>query len=176
MLIWHKLGEETIKFSDIEIGKHTFHQYKNPISLYDVWCIVLSNKVPFGVKGFKYFIGYENDIEKVMPLCIILRKTSAYRINRDEAKYKSFLIKDNELLEKYNEISDNISKVVKKGFDSEPVYNEKYLKAKIKSYERKVNINFHNDKMPKEGSHCVCLSVVLTESVFKTGKNYYSQV
>ena len=101
---------------------------------------------------------------------------SAYRINLDEAKYKSFLIKDNKLLEKYNEISDNISKVVKKGFDSEPVYNEKSLKAKIKSYERKVNINFHNGKMPKEGSHCVCLSVVLIESVFKTGKNYYSQV
>ena len=36
MLIWHKLGEETITFSDIETGKHTFHQYKNPISLYDV--------------------------------------------------------------------------------------------------------------------------------------------
>ena len=35
----------------------------------------------------------------------------------------SFLIKDNELLEKYNEIWDKVSKVIKKGFHSEPVYN-----------------------------------------------------
>ena len=37
----------------------------------------------------------------------------------------SFLIKDNILLEKYNEIWDNISITVKREFDSEPVYNEK---------------------------------------------------
>ena len=31
------------------------------------------------------------------------------------------------------------------------MYNEEYLKTKIKSYEAKVNINFHNNKTPKEG-------------------------
>ena len=30
--------------------------------------------------------------------------------------------------------------------------------------------------MPKEGSHCVFLSVVLIDFVFKKGKNYYPQV
>ena len=30
--------------------------------------------------------------------------------------------------------------------------------------------------MPKETSHCICLSVVLTDSVFEMGKNYYPQV
>ena len=30
--------------------------------------------------------------------------------------------------------------------------------------------------MPKEGSHCICQSVVLIDSVFKMGKSYYSQV
>ena len=38
-----------------------------------------------------------------------------------------FSIKDDDLLEKYNEISQDI---IKKEFDSEPVYNEKYLKWK----------------------------------------------
>ena len=33
----------------------------------------------------------------------------------------SFLIKDSELLEKTNEILDEISKVIKKGFESKPV-------------------------------------------------------
>ena len=52
-------------------------------------------------------------------------------------EYISFLIKDDELLEKYNEIWEKVKNSLKKEFDSEPVYNEKYLKAKIKSYNRK---------------------------------------
>ena len=64
----------------------------------------------------------------------------------------------------------------RKEFDSEPVHNENYLKAKIKSYNGKINTNFHNNIIPKEGSHCICLSVVLIDSVFRTSKNYYTQV
>ena len=66
----------------------------------------------------------------------------------------AFLIKDNELLEKYG-----IGMI--EGFDSGPVYNQKNLQTKTTSYKRKVNTNFHNDKMPKTGSHCICLSVIL---------------
>ena len=65
------------------------------------------------------------------------------------------------MLEKYNEIWDKVSKVIKWGFDSEPVYKEKYLKTKVKSYKGKVNKSFHKYKMPKESSDCICLSVVL---------------
>ena len=61
------------------------------------------------------------------------------------------LIKYNELLEKYNEIWDKVSKVIKKGFDSDPIYNENNLKTKIKSYEGRINKNFHNDKITKRG-------------------------
>ena len=57
-----------------------------------------------------------------------------------------------------------------------PVHNEKHLKAKIKSYEGKININFNNDTMPKESSPCICLSIVLIDSVFKMGKKYYPPV
>ena len=49
--------------------------------------------------------------------------------------------------------------VIRKEFDSEPVYNEKNLKAKIKSYNRKINTNFHNNKIPKEGSQFICILV-----------------
>ena len=47
---------------------------------------------------------------------------SAYRKDFDETKYISFLIKDDEFLEKYNKIWEKVS--LKKEFDSEPVYNE----------------------------------------------------
>ena len=39
-----------------------------------------------------------------------------------------------------------------------------------------MNTNFHGDKTPKEGSQCICLSVTLVNSVFRTGKNYYPQL
>ena len=94
----------------------------------------------------------------------------------DETKYISFLIKDDELLEKYNEIWEKVKNSLKKEFNSEPVYKEKYLKAKIKSYNGKINTNFHNNKIPREGSQFVCWSVILIDSLFRAGKNYCSQV
>ena len=38
----------------------------------------------------------------------------------------------------------------KKEFDSKPLYNENYLKTKIKTYNGKINTNFHNNKIPKK--------------------------
>ena len=57
---------------------------------------------------------------------------SAYWRDFDETKYISFLIKVDELLEKYNEIWEKVNNSSKKEFDSKPVCNKKYLKAKIK--------------------------------------------
>lgn len=48
-------------------------------------------------KGFKYFIGYNND-EKVKPLCIIILKMRGYLKDFDESKYMSFTITDDLLL------------------------------------------------------------------------------
>ena len=48
-------------------------------------------------------------------------------------------------------------KIVLKKIDSEPVYNEKYLKTKIRSYNRKSNTNFYNNKIPKESFKLIYL-------------------
>ena len=56
------------------------------------------------------------------------------------------------------------------------VYNEKCLKSKIKSYNIKVYTNFHNNKIPKESSQCIFLLIILINSVFRGGKNYYPRV
>ena len=66
---------------------------------------------------------------------------SGYRKFFEETKHMSFLIKDGELLEKYNKIWDKVCSTTKKGFDSEPVYDEKYLIPKIKSYEGKIKFS-----------------------------------
>ena len=41
---------------------------------------------------------------------------------------------------------------------------------------RKNQQNFHSDKIPKEGSQCICLSVVLIDSIYKIRKNYYPPI
>ena len=99
-------------------------------------------------KGFKYFICYK-DAKKIKPSCIFLPKMTEYRKDFDETKYIYFLIKDDELLEQYNEIWEKLKNRLKKELGSNPIYNEKYLKAKIKSYNGKINANFHNNKIPK---------------------------
>ena len=49
-------------FSDIEIQKQKLHQHKEPILIknIDINKIVVSNKVSFVKKAFKYFIGYKD--------------------------------------------------------------------------------------------------------------------
>ena len=99
------MKKSIIKFGNIIIEKQKFHQNKRPISIKNIGInkIRVPNNASFGKKCFKYFIGYK-DAQKIRPLCIFFPKITAYTRDFDEAKYISFLIKDDELLEKHNEI------------------------------------------------------------------------
>ena len=50
----------------------------------------------------------------------------------DNNKSVNLLVHDKKLLIKYNAIWDKISNLLKIGFDREPVYNDKYIKTKIR--------------------------------------------
>ena len=149
--------EKTIKkFGGIKIEKPKFHQDKRPISIknIDIDKILVSNKVSFDKKGFKYFNGYKNT-QKNNPLYIYLFQKW---VHIEEAyEYVSFLMKDDKLLKKYYEMWGKVKNSLKKEFDSEPVYNQKYLRAKMQSYNGKMNTNFYSNKVPKEGSQYTCL-------------------
>lgn len=62
-----------------------------------------------------------------------------------------FLDKNDEVLEKYNEIWNKVGKVIKKEFASKPIYNDNYAKTKMKPYEEKINTNFQDNKLLREG-------------------------
>ena len=91
-----------------------------------------------------------------------------YRRDFSKTKFIYLLIKDEKLLEKYN--------IMKTKFGSNPVYNEKYVKTKMKVYDKKINRDFHSNKMPKESSEFLCLSVILFHSVYIKDNKYYPQV
>ena len=82
----------------------------------------------------------------------------------------SILIKDHELLQKYNEIWEKVINNIKKEFHGEPVYNGKYLKTKIKSYNKKKSPQmFTIIRYQKKVLNLFCLSVILIDSVFRMG-------
>ena len=77
----------------------------------------------------------------------MLNKKSAHVKSYDrQTKWMYFLIKDGDLLEKYNTIWDNVSADIKKEFDSEIVYNKNYLKTKIKFHRAEVT-DFYDKKV-----------------------------
>ena len=84
---------------------------------------------------------------------------------------------NNRLLKKYIKIWEKVSILRNMEFDSEPVYgdNDKYIKAKIKSYGDKVNTSFQGKKIPKENASHKCLSLVMLDSVIRVSKKYYPQ-
>ena len=98
----------------------------------DVDQIVVSYKFKYNSQSFKYFIGYlEGGIVK--PLCIILPQMSGYiKYFENGNKNISFLIKDNEVWEEFQHIWDAIKDKVSIQFPREPVFEYKYLKAKVR--------------------------------------------
>ena len=61
-----------------------------------------------------------SDAKKIRPLCIFHPKMTAYRKDFEGTKFMSFLIKDDELLEKYNDIWKKIKDSLKR----KQVYNK----------------------------------------------------
>ena len=66
MKVHIKMEKTIIKFGYIEITKQKFHQHQRPISIKNIEI----NKVSFGKKGFKCFIGYK-DAKIIRLLCMV---------------------------------------------------------------------------------------------------------
>ena len=80
-----------------------------------------------------------------------------------------FLIEDDGLCEKFNTIRNKVSSDIKREFDSEPVYNQNFLKTKIKSYGDDVT-DFYDKEIPKVNSNHTCLAVISLDSALKKMK------
>ena len=72
------MSGKTLKFGNIEVNRKEFYAFKQAIDLSLVYInkIVISDKFKQNDKGFKYFIGFKDDIVRV--LCIILPQMSGY--------------------------------------------------------------------------------------------------
>ena len=130
------MNEKTLKFNNIILNKKKLHRSKEPIGLLsvDLYQIVVSYKFKHNVEDSKYFIGYLKD-EIVKPLCIVLPQMDGYKkYFENGSKNMSFLIKDDKVWDKYNKIWDVIKNKLNIKFHSEPVYEYKYLNAKVREF------------------------------------------
>ena len=126
------MEKTALKFNNIRLNKKEFDKSKEPVDLLSVNVdqIVVSDKFKQNNEGFKYYIGYQEG-EIVNPLCIILPQMSGYiKYFENGGKNMSFLIKDDEVWDKYDKIWDVIKDKLGIKFHIEPVYEYKYLKAK----------------------------------------------
>ena len=88
----------------------------------------------------------------------------------------SFLIKNDEVWEKYEQIWDVIKNKLGIKFHSEPVYEYRYLKAKVREFDGVIKTNFLGNDMPKENMHYTCIACITIDSVMRMDKKNHPQV
>ena len=172
------MSEKTLKFNNIRLNKKEFHKSKQPIdlNLINIDQIVVFDKFKHSDDGFKYFIGYKEG-EIVKPLCIILPQMSGYiKYFENGGKNMSFMVKDGNVLGKYNKILDKIKEKLNIKFHRMLVYDKTYIKVKVREFDGKIKTNFLGNEVPKENMHYTCIACITIDSVMRMDKKNYPQV
>ena len=86
------------------------------------------------------------------------------------------MIKKDEVWEKYEQIWDVIKNKLGIKFHSEPIYENKYLKAKVREFDGVIRTNFLGNDIPKENMHYSCTVCITIDSVLKIDKKNNPQV
>ena len=71
---------------------------------------------------------------------------------------------------KYDGIWDVIKNKPSIKFHSKPVYDQKYLKAKVREFDGVIKTNFLGNDTPKENMHFTCIACVTIDSVMRMDK------
>ena len=161
------MSEKTINFGDKKINKKDIYNNKKQFNIKDIDInkILISKPESYDKNNMrKYIIGYNHNT--ISPLQLFLPKMTGYlNIFEDGNRKMSFLTDNNEFLERYTEIWEKISDLINKKFDSDPVYNNKYINTKIRSYNNYIKTNFHDidnndNKLPEKNKPYKCLSLI----------------
>ena len=90
-------------------------------------------------------------------------------------KNVSFKIKDESVYLKYIEILNKIKNILNVKFHSQPIYDDKYIKAKVKTLNNMINTFFSGD-VPKGIIHYVCISAMCIDFVSRNDRKIDLQV
>ena len=138
------MSEKTLKFNNIKINKKEFHKSKVTKTLLVIKKTNLSNH---------YVISYLK-----------------WMVTENGGKNRSFLIKNDEVRQKYENIWNVIKNKVGNKFNSGPIYGNKYLKAKVREFDGDIKTNFLNNGLPKENTYYTFIASIAVDSVRMNSK------
>ena len=87
-----------------------------------------------------------------------------------DCKKHVFFVKDDDVLDKYNEIWDMIKNKLSIKFHNLSVYDQRYWKAKVKEFGGVIKATFLGNGLPKESTHYTCIACITIDSVMKMEK------
>ena len=61
-------------------------------------------------------------------------------------------------------------------FHSKPIYEQKYLKAKVREFDGVIKTNILGNDMPKENMHYTCIACITIDSVMRIDRTNHPQV
>ena len=176
------MSEKSINVGDKNINKKDFYNDKKLFNIKDIDVnkILISKPESYDKNNMrKYIIGYNDNT--IRPLQLFLPKLTGYlNIFENGNRKMSFVTDNNEFLERYTKIWEKISNLINKKFDSDPVYNNKYINTKIRSYNNDIKTNIRdidnkNNKLPEKNKPYRCISLISLDSIVKINKKYYPQ-
>ena len=91
-------------------------------------------------------------------------------------KNVSFLIKNSEVWEKYEEVWNIIKNKLNIKFRSQPIYENKHLKARVREFDGNIKTKFLGNNLPKENTYYICIACITIDSIIKLNKKNYAQV
>ena len=86
------------------------------------------------------------------------------------AKTYLFLLKMTKCGKKYDEIRDVIKNKLGIKFHSKPIYNQKYLKAKVREFDGVIKTNFLGNDTPKQNMLYTCIASITKDPIMKIDK------
>ena len=130
------MSNQTLVLNDVEVNKKDFYSSKKaiPLNLVDLNNIVILYRIKQNNGTCKYHIGYKKD-GVIKPLCVVLPQMSGYiKHFENGGKNMSFKIESEDMYLKYNEMWNKIKGLLKIKLHSQPIYDEKYIKTKVKTF------------------------------------------
>ena len=86
------------------------------------------------------------------------------------------MVKVDNVLDKYNTIWDKIKEKLSIRFHSMPVYDQTYIKAKVREFDGVIKTNFLGDGVTKENMHYACIACITINSVMRMEKKNHPRV
>ena len=142
-----------LRFGETKIEREKFYAGKKPVNICDVNIVnkVISKLIETKINS-KYLTGYSDKV--IRTLVLILRKMSGYvktfKFKNKSNNLMSFRINDGKLLQKYRPVWTKIEDLKHIELNALPVYDDKYIKTKLRTYGDRFSTNFRGLNVPED--------------------------